>query len=79
MELIIGGIVTGILATFILSFSLGRISNGLVIIAEIVGAGAIVYFGFIQQVVSMSFAISLIASYLVSSFIIGWIMASLDD
>ena len=49
MGVIIGGILTGILVTFIINFSFGSINRGLAILAELAGAGVLVYFGFLQS------------------------------
>ncbi|MDR2792398.1 MAG: hypothetical protein LBB61_01850 [Treponema sp.] len=70
--LIVGGIVTGMLVAYILFIFLvdspSTWLSYIAFIALIAGAGAIVYFGFIQQVMPMPFAISLMVGYLVSCF-----------
>jgi hypothetical protein len=79
MGSIIGGILTGIIAVCIISFSLGRINRILAVLSEISGAGVVVYFGFIRKQIPMDFSIACLASYLVASFVLGWVLAALDD
>jgi hypothetical protein len=79
MDGVIGGVVTGIVAAAIINFSVGRLSLVLAILVEIAGAGAVVYFGFISKVLPFDFSIACLISYLIASFIVGWIIASLNN
>jgi hypothetical protein len=79
MGLIIGGILTGIIVPSVITLFRGQISGVLVVITEIVGAGALVYFGLIKRVIPMKFTVASLASYLVASIILGFIMRELDD